>query len=622
MNYYPYDSRNLIYRSKFGALAEGDTLRLKLLLPDNAKVKQAFLNLTNDATGKTKHIVMTPAELFEDYRFYECEITPDEGIYWYDFKYISDHGEFFVTKDKHSLGIVSKMGGRWQITVYKKDYQTPDWLDGGIIYQIFPDRFYNSGKLKKNVPNDRYICEDWYATPEYRQEDSLKFLGNDYYGGDLEGIRRKLPYLKSLGVNCIYLNPIFEAHSNHRYNTADYLKIDPLLGDERALEKLVKSAESYGIHIILDGVFSHTGDDSVYFNKYSRYDSVGAYNSENSPYSSWYSFKGSRDNYKAWWGISTLPETNENDPSFTNFITGENGVIKYWLKKGVKGFRLDVADELPDEFLDKIREAIKTEDPQNFLLGEVWEDATNKISYDKRRRFLRGTQLDSVMNYPFANAIIKYLKGGNSRELIDTVLDILENYPPQAVKLLMNHIGTHDTPRILTILGSDRGYQSDRKWQSEFSLTPEEYKKGVALLKVAAVLQYTLPGIPSLYYGDEAGMQGYGDPFCRAGYPWGREDTELLKFYKKLGKIRRKSNVFASGEFIPVYANFGEIVYIRKSANSEVLVAVSRWHEATKVEIPERFKNAKVIFGNKPSGTTLDLNPYGYTVLELTEENK
>lgn len=617
MNYYPFDSRNPLYRNKFGALAEGDTLRLKLLLHRGNNVKKAYLRIQNDATCNTELVEMTPADTLEDYRFYECEISLSEGIYWYSFKYITDCGEFFVTKDEHSLGIVSPKGTSWQITVYKKDYVTPDWLDGGIIYQIFPDRFCNSGKPKKHVPKDRYLNPDWEKQPEYKQDDKFKCLGNDYYGGDLAGIKKKLPYLKSLGVNCIYLNPIFEAHSNHRYNTADYMKIDPLLGTEKDLESLVKAAEKLGIYIILDGVFSHTGDDSIYFNRQSRYKSIGAYNSENSPYASWYTFKGSRDDYNAWWGILSLPETNENDPDFTEFITGENGVIKYWLKKGIKGFRLDVADELPDEFLDKIRNAVKSESEHNYLLGEVWEDASNKISYDKRRRFLRGNQLDSVMNYPFANAIIAYLKGGNSRELIDTVLDILENYPPQAVKLLMNHIGTHDTPRILTVLGSEKPYNSDREWQSKQTLTPAEYEKGKHLLKLAAILQYTLPGIPSLYYGDEAGLTGYGDPFCRGTYPWGKEDTELINFYKKLGKFRRQSDVFQSGEFYPVYANFGEMVYIRKSENSQVLIALSRWHEETTVTIPPEFKHAKVIFGEKPNNETLKLDPYGYTILEL-----
>ena len=279
---------------------------------------------------------------------------------------------------------------------------------------------------------------------------------------------------------------------------------------------------------------------------------------------------------------------------------------------------MDVADELPDHFLDKVRVAVKADSSENFLLGEVWEDATNKISYNARRRFLRGKQLDSVMNYPFANAIIRYLKGGNSRDLIDTVLEILENYPPQAVKLLMNHIGTHDTPRILTVLGSDNdNYSTDREWQANQTLTDEQYKKAVSLLKVAAILQYTLPGVPSLYYGDEAGLTGYGDPFCRRAYPWGKEDKDLLKFYQKLGQFRRSSDAFKSGEFIPFYANFGEIAYMRKSESETVLIACTRWHESTAITVPKEFDNAEVVFGQKSNDGVLTLEPFGFTVLKL-----
>lgn len=619
--YYPFDSRNQLYKSKLGALAEGETLRLKLLLPENEKVGRAYLLLRNDTTGNLDKIPMKKSEKKDDYFFWECEITLKEDIYWYSFKYNTPDNEFFITKFDHSLGMVSNEGGWWQLTVYNKNYTTPAWLDGGIIYQIFPDRFYNSKKPKKDVPTDRYICNNWYKTPEYTPKENAtdnKFIGNDYYGGDLKGIQQKLPYLKKLGINCIYLNPIFEAHSNHRYNTADYMKIDPMLGDEKDLKALIKAAEKQGIYIILDGVFSHTGDDSIYFNKYNRYDTVGAYNSDSSPYRSWYDFGETRDDYESWWGITTLPETKENDPAFSEFITGEKGVIRHWLNLGVKGFRLDVADELPDAFLDKVRLAIKKDDSENFLLGEVWEDATNKISYNARRRFLRGLQLDSVMNYPFANAIIGYLKGGNSRDLIDTVLEIIENYPPQAVKLLMNHIGTHDTARILTVLGNEGNYYvGDREWQSKQHLTNEQYEKAVKLLKVAAVLQYTLPGVPSLYYGDEAGLTGHGDPFCRAAYPWGKEDKELLEFYQKLGQFRRASSAFRSGEFLPYYANFGEIAYMRKSADETVLVACTRWHEQTVITVPKEFDNAEVVFGEKPENGVLTLRPFGFTVLTL-----
>lgn len=616
MEHYPFDSRNPLYRNKLGALAEGETLRLKLLLHNDAHVHSAFLLLRDDSGDTVREAKMTAGDELDGYRFYECESTLTEGLYWYQFRYTSDYGEFRVVKYEHSLGIVADEGDWWQMTVYNRDYSTPSWLDGGIIYQIFPDRFYNSHTPKANIPEDRYICEDWQKQPEYRQTGGKCSLGNDYYGGDLKGIEEKLPYLQELGVSCIYLNPIFEAHSNHRYNTADYLNIDPMLGTEEDLVSLINAAREYGIGVVLDGVFSHTGDDSRYFNLKHRYNTVGAANSPESPYHSWYKFGNYPTGYSCWWGVPSLPETNEDDLSFSSFITGENGVIRYWLKKGIKGWRLDVADELPDSFLDKIRLAVKAEGKQNYLLGEVWEDATNKISYGSRRRFLRGRQLDSVMNYPLAEAIITFVKGGNSRDLLDTVLDILDNYPPQSVKLLMNHIGTHDTARILTRLAKD-DYVGDREWQSRQTLSAEEYAHGTALLRLAAVLQYTMPGVPSLYYGDEAGMSGYGDPFCRAGFPWGAEDKALTDFYKKLGQFRRNSPVFKSGEFIPVYANFGDIVYIRKKGKNEVLVAVNRWQEPSEIKIPEKFNTAEVIFGNKPNNGILNLNGEDFAVLEL-----
>lgn len=616
MQYYPFDSRNPLYKSRYGALAEGETLRLKLLLHKDAKVRSAQLILHRDNPENIQTARMIPGEWLEDYRFYECEITLGEGLYFYRFKYSSEYGEFEVTKSEHSLGLVSPDGGWWQLTVYSRDFKTPDWLSGGIIYQIFPDRFCRSGAEKTGVPTDRFIQNDWSAQPEYRQRGEQLTLGNDYYGGDLKGIEQRLDYLSGLGVSCIYLNPIFEAHSNHRYNTADYLKIDPSLGTEEDLISLINAAEKRGIYIILDGVFSHTGDDSRYFNRYGRYQSTGAYQSPESEYYSWYKFNDSPNGYAAWWGVPSLPETEEEDLSFSNFITGENGVLRYWLKKGIRGWRLDVADELPDSFLDRIRLAVKAEGEDNFLLGEVWEDATNKISYGVRRRFLRGHQLDSVMNYPLSEAIIKFVCGGNSRELVDTVLDITENYPPQAVKLLMNHIGTHDTSRILTRLAVGDP-QGDRSWQAERQLSSKEYSRGASLLKLAAVLQYTLPGVPSLYYGDEAGLTGYGDPFCRAAYPWGSEDRSLLEFYKALGKLRRSCPAFDAGEFIPVYANFGDIVYIRKKGKSAVLIAVNRWHEPSEVEIPAEFSEAEVIFGNKPESGRLKLNKEDFAVLKL-----
>ncbi len=612
MQHYPFDSRDSLYRTHIGAIAAGEILRLKLLLHEDARVHNAYLLLCRDGE-EVKEYFMSPAEYLDGYRFYECEITLSEGLYFYAFRYDSDYGCMQVRKNESSLGIVSDEGEWWQQTVYEADFKTPDWLKGGIIYQIFPDRFYFSGKQKQNVPTDRFIQTDLSAQPAFLQDGTPRSLGNDYYCGDLEGVKEKLPYLKSLGVNCIYFNPIFEAHSNHRYNTADYLKIDSLLGDEDDLKELCSEALKYGIYIILDGVFSHTGHDSIYFNKCGRYGEGGAYNCEDSPYRSWFNFKCWPNEYDCWWGVPSLPETNENDPSFSEFITGDGGVLQRWLDCGIKGWRLDVADELPDEILDKIRSAIKKKDSDAYLLGEVWEDATNKISYGYRRRFLRGRQLDSVMNYPLSEAIISFSKGGDAEKLLETVLTILENYPLPAVHTLMNHIGSHDTARILTRLGTDEN--GDRAWQSTRHLSEEEYNAAKQKLCVAVALQYTLPGVPSVYYGDEAGMQGFGDPFCRGAYPWGKEDGDILEFYKTLGKIRRECKAFSCGEFIPHICRLGLFSFIRKGENEEIFVAVNRWRSEDIVRLPDEFQNGKVLMGETLSDKVI-IPAYGVVIIK------
>lgn len=616
MQYYPFDSRNNLYKSKIGALAAGETLRLRVLLHFDAHVHNVYLMIKNDADDNYTYIEMLPKEVLYNYRFYDCEIQREEGLYFYCFKYTSDYGDFFITKQGANLGVFSKNECvPWQLTVYEKDFTVPEWIKGGIIYQIFPDRFYNSGQAKTNIPTDRYINDNWQKEPEYRQSDDLCTLGNDYYGGDLKGIKDKLPYLKDLGVNCIYLNPIFEAHSNHRYNTADYLKIDYLLGNDSDLEKLCREAKKLGIYIILDGVFSHTGDDSVYFNRKMRYGQTGAYNDENSPYRSWYKFGNHKDDYASWWGIKTLPEVDENNDNFSEFITGEKGVIRHWMKKGVKGFRLDVADELPDEFLDKIRLAIKSEDKDGFLLGEVWEDASNKISYGARRRFIRGRQLDSVMNYPFANAIIEFVRSGNSQILVDTVFEILENYPKFVTDVLMNHIGTHDTARALTRLVLGDGNSSRRAEESGVRLDEYQYNLAKKYLYIAAVLQYTLPGVPSLYYGDEAGMQGFGDPFCRAAYPWGNEDAEILDFYKKLGDIRRNSSAYVNGDFEILYNDSGVLIFSRFDGDFKAVTIVNRSGSDFEFSVKDLFKKSVDCFGGIIIGDAVTVEKNGYSIM-------
>ncbi len=619
MQYCPFNSRDNIYKSISGAVAAGETLQLRLLLHNALKCEQAFLRYRRDDLEDFTEIKLESEGEMGENEIFSCEISFETGLYWYAFRIITADGECFVNRSEGGEGVIERdEGSRWQQTVYSPEYKTPDWLKGGIIYQIFPDRFYNSGEKKSDVPEDRFICSSWSRQPEYRQPiDGKLTLGNDYYGGDLRGIEEKLPYIASLGVNCIYLNPIFEAHSNHRYNTADYLKIDPLLGNEGDLKRLCAEAKKYDIHIILDGVFSHTGSDSRYFNSENRYDDVGAANSEDSDYYSWFKFDHYPDNYKAWWGIKTLPETNEEDEGFSEFITGENGVLRKWLRAGVSGWRLDVADELPDGFLDKTRAAIKAENAEFYLLGEVWEDASNKISYGSRRRFLLGAQLDSVMNYPFAGEILNFVRGGAASAIDSCVCSVLENYPLCSVDVLMNHIGTHDTIRPLTLLAKGYCEGKDREWQSHQVLSKTEYDEAKSRLRLAAALQYTLPGVPSVFYGDEAGVQGFGDPFCRATYPWGQEDNELIEFYRLLGKMRRECSCLKSGEYNTVSAEGCLFAFERRAENGGLLVAVNSSNEPAEFEIPFDIKPKKVYFGEEISGDTVHLAPLSFVVISF-----
>ena len=614
----PFDSRDPVYKTPFGAVPAGEKIRFSLILHKDRVLGEPVLSVRHD--GGEALILPMPLErgMDEGFGVYTGFFTPEHtGLYFYDFSFNTENGAENIRRGAYGKATGEISGGSWQQTVYNKDFKTPGWLSGGLIYQIFPDRFCRLDPALEKMPADRYYSGDWDAQPAYEQTGGKKVLGNDYYGGNIAGIISKLPYLNSLGVSCIYLNPIFEAHANHRYNTADYFSVDPLFGTEKELSLLCRQAHSFGMRVILDGVFSHTGSDSRYFNREGRYSEPGAYQSRESKYFHWFDFQHWPDKYRSWWGIDTLPEVNELSESYTEFITGENGVLRHWLRLGIDGWRLDVADELPDTFIEKIRRAVKAENPDALLLGEVWEDASNKYSYGCRRKFLMGGELDSVMNYPFAQAIIDFLTGGYSRDLMACVLDICENYPQNVVNILMNHIGTHDTSRILTVLAGEKAAGRGRDWMAHKSLGDDEYAKGVKFLKLASILQYTLPGVPSLYYGDEAGMHGYIDPFNRGTYPWGSENKELLSWYRMLGRLRAACPAFDGGEFLPVYSDAGHIAYIRRRDEDEILIGVNRWCDPEPVALPESFIGARVLFGPAPKEGILTVPAEGVSVLSV-----
>ncbi len=607
-------SRDKNYKSKLSPITVGESLTLSIIIHDNFCPSAAYLVIWRDGC-ESRYIEMKATErLYDCYTKFTADFSTDtEGLYWYRFEFDGNWKRNIVTDVGYCVGDVSDSGGAFQLTVYNPDFTTPDKFKGGLFYQIFPDRFFASNQKKGEIPYGRYMVDDWSAQPVHKQDGCFPEIGQDYFGGDLKGIEQKLPYLQSLGVTIIYLNPIFEAHSNHRYNTADYFKIDPVLGTEADFVSLCEKAKKRGISIILDGVFSHTGDDSIYFNRYGRYGESGACKDRNSKYFGWYNFINWPEKCHSWWGIETLPELNETEPSYMDFICGENGVLRYWMRRGASGWRLDVADELPDEFIDAIRNAVKTENPDALLIGEVWEDASNKISGGGRRRFLLGRQLDSVMNYPFRQAIIDFVSGGDGFDFTDSVLRIVENYPKPALDTLMNNVGTHDTERIITMLGADN-IPATRPQQATFTMSEQMLNRGKSLSKIAAVLQYTLPGIPCLLYGDEAGITGCRDPFNRATYPWGNEDRALVDFYKKLGKLRRENAAFDGGEYIPVFSGLGYVVFVRKSGGNSVLVAVNRWHEIERYRLPDEWRDATV-FEGRIQDDQLVMEPYGAAIL-------
>ncbi len=525
----------------------------------------------------------------ESEEWWDINLSFDTGLYFYHFTYETPFGKGNIFLHSAGCGAITPEGKEWQLTVFDKNYQTPQWIKGGIMYQIFPDRFYKGKGNIKNVPEDRIIHENTSDIPVWKPNEQGKILNNDYYAGNLKGIEEKLPYIASLGVNVIYLNPIFEAHSNHRYNTADYSKIDALLGNEKDFKSLCKKANQYGIKIILDGVFSHTGSDSIYFNREGRYNSLGAYNSNESPYKDWFTFE-ENGKYKSWWGIDTLPETNEDNESFIEYIAGKNGIAEKWLECGAYGYRLDVADELPDKFLDEFCKSVKSLNKDYVVIGEVWEDATNKISHGGRRKYLLGEQLDSVMNYPFASAILTFMRYGVAENFMESVITICENYPKTALDCLMNHIGTHDTARILTSLIYDSIEHKPRNIQVDCRLTDNEYEKAKALLKCATVLQYTLPGFPSIYYGDEAGVQGGGDPFNRSFFPWGSEDREITEWYRKLGKVRTSLKCLENGVFKPYSAMLSCVAYMREGEKEKIMVIANRNYHEIDYYLPDEFR--------------------------------
>ncbi len=569
-----------------------ETVRFELSLPLAILPAQAEMYIWLESGGEAIRYTMDRIRLEDDMDVFAVTINMKDmasrfslevGLFYFGFDFKANGERVRVIQspaDGQPEFCHDERGdGAFALTVYDRKYPAPtDWY-GGIIYHAFVDRFFSSGKCK---PKKYAVMNgDWYGGELQYPEYPGAFVANDmFFGGDLWGIIEKLDYLSSLGVTTLYLSPVFEAHSNHKYDTGDFEKVDSMFGGEKALAALLKAAEVRGIAVILDGVFNHTGSDSKYFNKEGTYKTLGAYQSDDSPWREWYSFGETREDYESWWGIKNVPRVNSRLPSYMNYIAGEGGIIDKWTSLGVSGWRLDVVDELSDEFVQAIAERARLSSVSSrspIIVGEVWEDASCKIAYGHRRHYFLGKQLDSVMNYPVRSALLEYMHSRNAEPMMLALSTIWEHYPTEVVHVLMNLLGTHDTIRIITALAGDAPDEYTNAELSQKRMTPEQYAEGERLVKLAYLINATIPGVPSIYYGDEAGMEGYSDPFNRRPFPWGRENESILEHYRAVGKLRRENSVYRSGElYICRFGIDGLLMFGRGSETETLYTATNR----------------------------------------------
>ena len=509
--------------------------------------------------------------------FSRCLNSDGTGLVYCRFRFVCDDCTSFYTNSVNNIDFTltthDYQAKPFRILFYDKTFETPEWAKSGVMYHIFVDRFYR-GSYKAESRKDSVLLDDWYdiSKIEFPEYAGAPMKNNTFFGGNLCGIAEKLPYLKKLGITVLYLSPIFKAYSNHKYDTGDYETVDEMFGGNNALKELLDKAHTLGMKVILDGVFNHTGDDSKYFNRYGKYESTGAFQSKDSSYFDWYDFEEHPDKYKSWWGIEILPKLRTETQEIREYFTGKDGICAKWLDFGADGWRLDVADELPDEFLDALRSRAKKSKGDSLIIGEVWENAADKVSYGKMRKYFLGSQLDSVMNYPIKNAICDFILHKNADDFYNRVTDIYSSYPDFVSNTLMNILGTHDTERILTVLS---GIDVSGKTNAEIAktrLSDNQRALGEKRLQLASVLQFTLPGMPSVFYGDEAGIEGFGDPFCRATFPWGYENKALISHYTKLCKIKKSYTPLHNGKLHFIKHDGAVCVYERTNDKGRIIV--------------------------------------------------
>lgn len=544
-----HNSFQSIYRHPFGALPVTSAVTLQVAIDTTKSNFDVYVHVILEKEEREEIILMEKKQVDSTSYLLTSHITmpgqPQLVWYYFEIRY-GDRCFFYGRKKENQSGEGTtncSVPPAWQITVYKKETNVPKWWKHAIIYQIFPDRFYRQPEIDmENAPKHGLIHAHWDDEPIYIRDHDGNVIRWDYFGGSLKGIIEKLDYIESLGTSVIYLNPIFEAESNHRYDTGDYHKIDPLLGTVEDLQQLIKLAGERGIEIMLDGVFNHTGSNSIYFNQKGEYDSVGAYQSTDSPYTNWYTFYDYPNHYESWWGIDTLPTLQIDDRAVQQFLVdAPESVIQFWQSKGIHHWRLDVVDELTDNFVQKMKQQLRSINPNAVLLGEVWEDASNKIAYGKRRDYLLGDALDSVMHYPLRSMLIDFITGkSDADQFINQYMTIAEHYPKQHFYATMNLLSSHDVERIATLL--DSNLTTVFKNEARLDIVDKQ-------IKAISLFLFILPGVPSIYYGDEVGVTGGKDPENRKPYPWGKENNDRLAWFRKIASIRNKYHALRTGDW-------------------------------------------------------------------------
>ena len=565
-----------------------EAAKIRILLPRILGVVSVSIRIFNESLNTEKATLTASwSDSKKEYDVYEADLDLHSigvGLYFFDLVIDSQCGVLYGYKQGSALNFSSHVssGSFYQLSISDFKYAKSDNKLGGIIYHIFVDRFNKGGEVK--IKPGCVTDDDWRVIPEYPLYPGAPLKNNHFYGGTLWGIADKLDYIKSLGIDTIYLSPIFDAASNHKYDTGDYMTVDSMFGGEEAFAYLLAKAKEQGIGIILDGVFNHTGSDSIYFNREGSYDSLGAYQSPKSKYFSWYDFREYPDKYTSWWGIDILPRIHPDRPSCRKYFVGKNGVIDKYAALGIDGFRLDVVDELSDDFIAQIKKRLNCHNKKSVLYGEVWEDASNKIAYDQRKQYFLGCELDGVMNYPIRTGIIDFLTANDPTSIVYALTDIIDNAPARVRNMQMNLLGTHDTERILTVLGGERSEGRSNEYLFKKKMNDLERGTAKRRLRMAYAILATVPGIPAIFYGDEAGLEGYHDPFNRMPYPWGREDHKLINYFRQIGRIRRDNSVYKEGDFKLLYVDTSTLIFERYDKEFSYVTFVNNTKLLRKVE--------------------------------------